>query len=161
MTSSDLKTPPNDYEIVTTRVFEVPRSLAFKAWTTPEHIARWWGPNGFTTRIMSMDVTPGGVWRFVMCGPDGAEYHNRIVYEEVVEPERLVYRHEGDEECEPVDHHVTVTFAERGKQTEVSMRMVFSSAAALEHVVTKHGAVEGAKQTFQRLADHLLAIEVV
>ena len=58
-------------------------------WTDPEHVAKWWGPTGFTNTIYEMDVRPGGVWRFVMHGPDGIDYQNKIVYIEVVKPERL------------------------------------------------------------------------
>jgi uncharacterized protein YndB with AHSA1/START domain len=60
-----------DREIITSRVYDAPRELVFKAWTDPKHIARWWGPNGFTTTIHEMDVRPGGAWRFIMHGPDG------------------------------------------------------------------------------------------
>ena len=73
-------------EIVTTRLLNAPRALVFEAWTDPHHVAQWWGPNGFTNTIHEMDVTPGGVWRFVMHGPDGVDYPNRIVYIEVVNP---------------------------------------------------------------------------
>ena len=66
-----------------------PRELVFKMWTDPKHVAQW-GPKGFTNTIYEMDVKPRGVWRFVMHGPDGVDYKNRIVYIEIVEPERLV-----------------------------------------------------------------------
>jgi uncharacterized protein YndB with AHSA1/START domain len=66
--------------IVTTRVFDAPRELVFEAWTNPKHLVQWWGPHGFTTTIRAIDARPGGVWRFVMHGPDGVDYENRIVY---------------------------------------------------------------------------------
>lgn len=144
-----------DRELVFTRVFDAPRALVWKAWTEPEHVARWWGPNGFTTTTHAMDVRPGGVWRFVMHGPDGVDYENRIVYVAVVKPERLVYQHGGGDDAEPVNFEVTVTFADRAGKTELAMRMVFPSAAARDHVVKKYGAVEGAHQTLARLASHL------
>ena len=78
-------------EIVITRLIAAPPELVFDAWTDPKQIGRWWGPNGFTTTTHSMDVRPGGVWRFVMHGPDGRDYQNKIVYREVKRPERLVY----------------------------------------------------------------------
>src|SRR6266852_4602923 len=82
--------PRGDREIVITRLLDAPRELAFQAWTEPQHVAHWWGPNGFTNTIHEMDVRPGGVWRFIMHGPDGTDYKNEIVYVEVVKPERLV-----------------------------------------------------------------------
>jgi uncharacterized protein YndB with AHSA1/START domain len=59
--------------IVGTREFDAPRALVFEAWTDPKHLSQWWGPNGFTTTTSSFDFRPGGVWRFVMHGPDGRD----------------------------------------------------------------------------------------
>ena len=86
-------TKPTDRELVFTRVFDAPRELVFEAWTEPKHLEAWWGPNGFRTESLSMDLRPGGIWRLIMHGPDGREYRNRTVYSEIVAPERLVYQH--------------------------------------------------------------------
>lgn len=147
-----------DREIVTTRVFDAPRELVFEVWTNPQHLEKWWGPNGFLTTVQQMEVKPGGVWRLVMHGPDGRDYNNKMVFLEVVKPERLVYKTDPEKGIEPVNFEVTVTFADRGGKTEVVMRMVFPSAIARNHVVEKYGALEGAKQTFDRLAQHLAEI---
>jgi uncharacterized protein YndB with AHSA1/START domain len=72
--------------IVGTREFAAPRALVFSAWTDPKHLAQWWGPFGFTTTTFSFDFRPGGVWRFVMHGPDGRDYQNRVTFEEIVPP---------------------------------------------------------------------------
>src|SRR5580704_5217678 len=127
-------------EIVATKIFDAPRELVFQMWTEPKHLEQWWGPKGFTTSVYEMDVRPGGVWRLTMRGPDGVDYKNRIVFLEVVKPERLVFKHEPDEESEPVGHETTVTFAEEGAKTRLTMRMLFPSTAAREHVVKKYGA---------------------
>jgi uncharacterized protein YndB with AHSA1/START domain len=144
-----------DRELIFTRVFDAPRELVYKAWTDPRHLIQWWGPKGFTTSVYEMDVRPGGVWRLTMRGPDGREYKNRIVFIEVVKPERLVYKHDPEEGCEPVRFEITVTFAKEGAKTRLTMRMLFPSADALDHVVTKYGAVEGGKQTLGKLAEYL------
>ena len=60
-------------EIVVSRVFDAPRELVFHMWTSAEHLGNWWGPHGFTITTHSIDVRPGGEWRFVMHGPDGTE----------------------------------------------------------------------------------------
>ena len=57
--------------IVITRTVDAPRDLVWKVWTDAAHIARWWGPNGFTNTIHAMDVRPGGTWCYIMHGPDG------------------------------------------------------------------------------------------
>lgn len=151
----DEATVISDREMTATRLFDARRELVWKAWTDPKHIGKWWGPNGFTTTTDIMDVRPGGVWRFVMHGPDGRDYKNKIVYIEVEKPKRLVYKHAGDEETEPVSFHVTVTFAEKGGKTELSMRSVFPSAEELARVVKEYKADEGLTQTLNRLRDYL------
>ena len=140
-----------DREITATRVFDAPRELVFEAWTDPKHIAQWWGPKGFTNTIHQMDVRPGGVWEFIMHGPDGVDYQNKIVYIEVVKPERLVYSHVSGPQF-----HATVTFTEQGAKTRVTVRMLFGSAELRDKVAKEFGAVEGLQQTLERLAEQLV-----
>jgi len=143
----------SDREIVISRVFDAPRDLVFQVWTDPQHMGSWWGPIGFTTTTHEIDVRPGGVWRFIMHGPDGTDYPNKIVYLEITKPERLVYDH-GDEGQRGY-FRVTVTFAEEGGKTRLTMRSLFSSAAEREEVVTKYHAIEGGNQTLDRFAEQL------
>ncbi len=137
-------------EIVATRLFNAPRELVFRMWTEPEHVKQWWGPRGFTITIHKMDVRPGGEWRFVMHGPDGTDYMNHIVYREIVPPSLLSYSHVSGPLFDAV-----ATFTEREGQTEVTVRMVFESAEVREKVVMQFGAVEGLKQTLDRLGEML------
>jgi len=132
--------------------------LVFDVWTDPKHIAQWWGPNGFTNTIHQMDVRPGGVWRLVMHGPCGRDYHTKIVYIEIDRPERLVYRHDPAEGCEPVNCEVIVTFAQEGRRTRVTMQMLFPTAAARANQVEKYGAIEGGNQTLGRLAEYVVQV---
>jgi uncharacterized protein YndB with AHSA1/START domain len=145
-----------DREIAATRVYDAPRALVWKAWTDPEQVAQWWGPNGFTNSISEMNVKPGGVWRFVMHGPDGTDYPNKVVFIEVAEPERLVYVH-GDER-DPDQFHVTVTFAEQNGKTTLSMRSIFRTASERDFAVEKVSAIDGMNQTLSRLTEHLKAM---
>lgn len=151
----------SDRELVITRVFDAPRELVFKMWTDPTHVVRWWGPRGCTTTIREMDVRPGGVWRYVMRTPDGTDWDNRLVYTEVVAPERLVYDHDADRDDDPHRMHVTTTFHERSGKTEVVMRTVFTSAKARDEAA--EFARAGADSTFGRLGELLadLPIELV
>ncbi len=143
--------------IVVTRLVDAPRELVWQAWTEPRHIAQWWGPNGFTNTIHAMEVKPGGVWRFIMHGPDGTDWPNKIVYREVVRPERLVYDHSGEGANDTHRFHVTVTFVDRAGKTEITMASLFPSLAARDAVL-KFGALEGGGQTLDRLADYLPTI---
>ncbi|MEZ5963705.1 MAG: SRPBCC family protein [Planctomycetota bacterium] len=151
-------TDTSDREIVTTRLLDAPRELVWQAWTHPEHVAHWFGPTGFTLSTQAMEVRVGGQWRFVMHGPDGTDYPNRITYVEVTPPERLVYRHGGEVGAEPVDFTTTVTFEDvpgPTRRTRLTMRAVFASPDAREFVAREYGAVEGGQQTVARLAEHL------
>jgi uncharacterized protein YndB with AHSA1/START domain len=147
-----------DREIYASRLFDAPRERVFQLWTNPQHVGKWWGPRGFTTTIHAMDVRPGGEWRFILHGPDGTDYKNRIVYIEVVPPERLVYKHAGEERDDPVRFHVTVSFAAEGGKTRLTTRMVFETPEDRILVSEKYGAVEGLNQTLARL-EELLAKE--
>lgn len=145
-------------EIVISRVIDAPRDTVFEAWIDPKQVVRWWGPDGFTTTTHQMDVKPGGVWRFTMHGPDGRDYQNKITYSEIARPDRLVYRHSGEEGTEDVRFATTVTFEAEGGKTRVTLRSVFESAAERDRVIKEYGALEGAKQTLKRLAEHVAAV---
>ncbi len=146
---------PDPRELVTTRVFDAPRELVWTAWTNPKHLAQWWGPNGFTTTTSAYDFRQGGVWRFVMHGPDGRDYQNRITFDEIVKPERIAYRHDDGDDVEPVHFYTTVTFEELDRKTRLTMRALFPSAAERDRVIKDYGADKGAMQTLARLADYL------
>jgi uncharacterized protein YndB with AHSA1/START domain len=141
--------------MIGTRVIDAPRELVFAAWTDPEHLSQWWGPDGFTTTTSAFDMRPGGVWRFVMHGPDGRDYENRITFDEIVEPERIVYHHGGGDDVEPVLFTTTVTFEDLGGKTRLTMRGVFPSAEERDRVIKDYGADKGLAQTMARLAQYL------
>lgn len=144
-----------DREILTTRDFDAPRDLVFRAWTDPDHVGKWWGPNGFSTTTHEFDLRPGGVWRFVMHGPDGRDYKNKIVFVEVVKPSRLVYKHAGEEDTADIHFQTTVTFDEHEGKTRLTMRAVFDTPEERDRVAREFGAVEGGVQHLGRLADYL------
>jgi uncharacterized protein YndB with AHSA1/START domain len=154
-----MSTDTSNRELVMSRLFNAPRDLVFEVWTNPKHVIHWWGPNGFTNTIHEMDVRPGGKWRFIMHGPDGVDYPNRIVFEQVVKPALLVFEHGADQDDDPGSFHVTVTFVEVGKKTEVTMKMVFKSKEEKDMVVEKYGAIEGNKQTMNRLEEYLTKMQ--
>jgi uncharacterized protein YndB with AHSA1/START domain len=136
------------------RTVNAPRELVWRAWTEADQIKAWWGPNGFTTTIHEMDVTVGGVWRFMMHGPDGTDYPNKVVYREIVKPERLVYDHTDDRDPPSHQFQTTVTFAAQGRKTMVTLRALFANAEARAASV-KFGAIEGGAQTLARLDQHV------
>jgi len=147
----------SDREIVIKRDFNAPRKLVWEAMTNPKHVVNWWGPRGFSTMIEKMDFRVGGEWKHVMRGPDGVNYPNQSVFTEIVTPERIVFQHGGKREGGPgVSFVSTWTFdLVEGNKTKVTIRMVFPSAAERDRVVKEFGAIEGGKQTLERLGDYL------
>jgi uncharacterized protein YndB with AHSA1/START domain len=142
--------------IIATREFEAPRELVFAVWSDPKHLGEWWGPIGFTTTTHAFDMREGGVWSFVMHGPDGRDYNNRITFDEVRKPERLCYHHGGGEGVEPVQFRTTVTFEDLGNgRTRLTLHAVFPSAAERDRVVREYGADKGAVETLARLGNYL------
>jgi len=122
------------------------------AWVKPEHVAKWWGPDGFTNTVHEMSVKPGGVWRVTMHGPDGTDYPNKIVFKEVKRPELLTYFHCDDGDDAGVAFDSAVTFEEKGGKTLVTLRVTLASSQERERLIEEVGALEGGKQTLGRLA---------
>jgi uncharacterized protein YndB with AHSA1/START domain len=141
-------------EIVQTRLIDAPRDRVFAAFNDAAAVARWWGPHGFTTTTHVMDVRRGGRWRFIMHGPDGTDYSNRIVYSEVTPPSRLAYAHGEDSDDARAMFHVTLTFDDEAGKTRLTMISVFATREERDQSI-QSGAVEGGRQTLDRLEQFL------
>jgi len=140
-------------ELRASRHFKASRELVYRMWTEPEHIAQWWGPRGFTNTIEHMDVRPGGEWRFIMHGPDGRDYQNHRLFEEVVPLQRLVMN-----QILWPRHRMYVTFADAEGGTAVDIRMLFEAAEDLNKVVIEYGAAKGLVENLDRLGEHIDAL---
>lgn len=143
---------PADRQMVITRLIDAPRELVWEAFVKPEHVMHWWGPNGFTNTIHEMDVRPGGVWRFIMHGPNGVDYPNKVVFHEVVRPSRLAYDHGSDDG--PRLFRAVIALDEVGDKTQVTLRAIFDTAEACQEKM-KFGAVEGGQQTLAKWAEYV------
>ena len=115
-----------------TRVFNAPRAIVFKAWTEPERLAKWWGPKGFDFVVATMDLRPGGVFHYCMRGPNGMEMWGKLVYEDVVAPERLVFVNSFSDKdggltrhpmsaTWPLEIHNTLTLTEQDGKTTLTL----------------------------------------
>ncbi|HZZ87965.1 MAG TPA: SRPBCC domain-containing protein [Caulobacteraceae bacterium] len=148
--------PEEARSIVFTRVLNAPRELVFQCFTTAEHLAHWWGPTGFSLTTRAFDFRVGGIWRFVMHGPDGRDYENRIVFDVIDPPSRLLAHHDaGEDAVEKAEHETRLTLEAAPGGTRLEWRMVFPSIAERDRVVRDYGAEEGCRQTVGRLADYL------
>jgi uncharacterized protein YndB with AHSA1/START domain len=156
--SIDLDSDPK--VMVGTRLLDAPRQLVWSVWTDPKHLSQWWGPNGFRTTTSAFEFKAGGVWRFVMHGPNGRDYQNRITFDEIVKPERIAYHHGGDDDVEPVQFRTVVTFDDLGAKTRVTLRGVFSSAEERKRVIWEYGADKGLVQTLARLGEYVSGLAV-
>ena len=141
-------------ELLITRVFDAPRPLVFEAWTRPEHLASWWGPQGFVNVVCEADVRPGGAWFRRMRSPEGTFYIKRGVYREVVPPERLVFTYINEAEDGTVEGEtlVAVTFEEEGARTRLTLHHT-----GFETLASRDGHRFGWTSCLERFAEHLVA----
>jgi uncharacterized protein YndB with AHSA1/START domain len=144
-----------DREIVISRVINAPREVVFEAFTAVRHLSRWWGPEGFTTNTRAFEFRVGGVWDFVMHGPDGTDYQEWITWTEIVPPERIGLLH-GESRDDPDTFESALTFAPDGAATRIEMRTTFPTKELRDQAVEKSHAIEGGKQTLANLAAYVI-----
>ncbi len=146
----------SEWDLVLTRTFDAPRELVFRAWTDPKHVAGWWGPNGFTNPVCEVDARVGGEMRIHMRAPNGVVYPMKGVFEEIDEPEHLVFISSAlDENGNSMfDVLNTVTFIDRRGKTELTLqaRVVRATAVAPQYL---KGMEAGWTQSLDRLGNHL------
>ncbi|RIV68932.1 SRPBCC family protein [Flagellimonas aequoris] len=131
------------------RTLQAPIELVWEVWTTPEHIAQWWGPNGFTNTIQKMDVQEGGEWKLTMHGPDGTNYPNRSIYKEVIPFKKIVFEHFNP-------HFITtVHFEAIGQTTIMNWSALFDSEEMLQTIIKAHKADKGMKENVDKLERYL------
>ena len=110
--------PKEEIALTITRVFDAPAKLVFKAWTTPEHLVRWWGPKDFTVPAITVDFREGGAWRGCIRSPEGQDYWAHGIYREIVDPSRIVLSFAWEEEG-AIDTLITVTLEDVAGGTHV------------------------------------------
>lgn len=135
-------------EIVSRRRVGASPEAVFAAFADPARLARWWGPKGFRNTFEEFDLEAGGHWRFVMHGPDGKDYANHAIFEEVVPGERIFFEHQ------PPHHFLMrILLAKEGAGTMVSWRMIFDTPEAAE--AAKPVVVPSNEENFDRLEAEL------
>lgn len=157
MTATMQFTTPSDREIVITRVFDAPRELIFKTITDPALIPRWWGPRDHTTRVDTMDVRPGGQWRFVSTDAGGNEYAFRGEYREITPPEQIVQTFE----FEGFPGHIsveTMRLVEHDGKTTVSTTALFDTVEERDGML-QSGMEAGATESWDQLAELLAELQ--
>ena len=165
MTDENAPATATRRELRIERTFNAPRELVFRAWSDPEHLARWWGPRGYTTSDWKIDFRIGGKYVYCMRSEEGEEIWATGVYREIVPPERIVctdsfadeqgnivpashYGMEGDFAEEMI---LTITFEEiPGGGTKMTLEHTGLPAGDMQE-----GAGVGWNQSFDKLVEAL------
>jgi uncharacterized protein YndB with AHSA1/START domain len=155
-TTSNVTDTATANEIVISRVFAAPRAMVWGALADPWQVGQWWGPKGFTTTILEMDLRTGGKWRLIMHGPDGTNYPNEMTFTEVIPMERIGLELTGCREgAELIHFQQTMTFTDEEGGTRFTVCIVFATAEDRDRNVREYGSIEGGKQMMERLNVHL------
>jgi len=148
--------------IVSSRVFAAARKMIYEAFADPAQVVQWWGPKGFMTTVLEMDLRAGGKWLLTMHGPDGTNYPNEMTFTEVVPMERICLDLFGEREgAEPIKLHKTIPFEDVEGGTRLTFRIEFANRQQRDTNVREHGSVEGGRQMFDRLTEFLQQKEVL
>ncbi|MCF3641908.1 SRPBCC domain-containing protein [Rhizobium sp. TRM95111] len=139
-------------ELYIEHVFDAPVALVFRAWTSPEQLARWWGPKDFTPHSIRMDFRPGGAWSAAIRSPGGQDHAMSGVYREIVENEWLVFTFAWNDEASPIrETLVTVTFESlSASRTRIGFRQ-----SPFETVDERDGHEGGWSECLDRLDAYL------
>ncbi len=139
-----------DRSMDATRILDAPRDLVWSVLTDPEHIKHWWGPNGFSLTTHEHELRKGGQWNFTMHGPDGTDFLNKMVIEELVPMDRIVLTHGSAPKFQ-----MFISLFDLQDKTELHWRNVFESAEDYKRAVEVFHAIEGLHQNVDRLKTYI------
>lgn len=117
----------------TSRAFAASPEEVFAAFSTPERLSKWWGPDGFRNTFETFEFKPNGVWRFTMHGPDGSNYPNEAVFVSIEPTQKIVMEH-----LSQPHFQLTIKLEGTASGTVVTWEQAFESpdvAASLKHIV--------------------------
>lgn len=152
--------------LILERVFDAPRTLTFQAFSTEEHLKNWFGPKSWPITVSSLDFRPGGSWHFCMkCDDESQEYYgqeswSKVTYQEIVEPERIVYVDAfSDPEGNVVEgmpqSRVAMSFYEQDGKTRLVCETTYATAEDVQKVLDM-GMIQGIESTWDNLEEFLL-----
>jgi uncharacterized protein YndB with AHSA1/START domain len=153
MTELKVTAEPGVPQIVTTRDFDAPRHLLYRAFTEPDLLAQWLGPRRYTMTIERFDLRDGGTWRYLHADDAGNTYGFHGVFHGDPSPEGIVqtFEFEGAPGNVQMD---TVTFEEHDGGTTVRTNSVFQSVEARD-AMYESGMAEGMSEGYERLEELL------
>jgi len=122
------------------RIVDVPVSVVWAAWTTPELLVQWFTPAPWTTTACEIDLRPGGVFSTVMRSPEGQEFPNAGCFLEIVEQRKLVWTNvlgpgyrpstlPADGSCDSFGFTAVLSLEPRGNGTKYTALVIHGSEA--------------------------------
>ncbi len=149
--------------ITISRVYDAPKALVFSMFKEPEHVAKWWGPSSWPVDVCDIDFRPGGVWHYNMVGPNGEKAWGKAVYQEIDEPNKIVFRDAFSDEAGNENNDLptgisTVTFEEQDGKTTLTLHGEYKTVEEREKIVAM-GMLEGMKETWGLLDDLLKTVQ--
>ena len=133
-------------ELILTRDFDAPRETVWKAWTDPDIFMQWWGPRDFSTSVSKIDLNVGGEYFNCMRAPDGQDFCSKGVYNEIVEPKRLVMT---DSFADTEGNIVSATYYGMGAEFPMEMQIMvtFEEQNGKTKLIVKHSDVKNISET--------------
>lgn len=152
--ATEIITTTPDSEIVSSRIFNFPRALLFRAWSEPEHLKNWWGPAGFTNTFNEFDFRVGGKWSFIMHGPEKGNYANECEFIKIEIPSLIAWKRHS----QPI-FQVLATFEEiTPEQTQLVFKMLFHTVEECQKL--KPYVVDKNEENFDKLEKELTVMRL-
>jgi uncharacterized protein YndB with AHSA1/START domain len=160
-------------EFVITRTFDAPQNLVWKAYTEQEHLTKWWGPKGTTTKVVKLDFRVGGIFHYCMNTTDGHKMWGKFIYREIVPQTKLVFVVSFSDESGGFTRHPmaptwpletlnTVTFSEHNGKTTITITGIPINASAEEQKIfndSHQGMTMGFTGTYNQLEEYLATLK--
>ncbi len=165
--------------VVIERIFNAPREMVWKAWTTPEMVKKWWGPEGFYAPSIKINLKVGGKYIYGMHGPKGSDWDRDMysagIYKEIVPMEKLVatdyFSDEAGNKIDPkkygmapdvpTEMNVIVRFEDAGppggeaSKTKLTIEYPRPDSEEQFQAMLKSGMKEGWNSSLDKLAESL------
>ena len=141
-----MRVEPANLEIITTREFNVTPETLFAAFTNPQSLAQWWGPDGFTNEIHVFEFHEGGTWDFTMRTNGFEDFHNQSRFLKIHEPHHISFLHLG-----PI-HVFTMLMDYEPVQSGTRLTWVMQMEDTPQNHEIKHFIEAANEQNFDRLA---------
>src|SRR4051812_41563435 len=153
MADFEITAEPGVPQILTTREFDAPRELVYRAFTEPDLLGQWLGPRRYGLKVDEYDLRHGGRWRYLNIDDGGNEFgfhgvfHGEPSFDGIVQ----TFEFEGAPGNVQMD---TVTFEDRDGRTIVSTNSVFQSTQARD-AMYEAGMSDGMREGYERLEELL------